>query len=473
MEMERRKKLLAKNTIILALGNICTKGIMFIMTPLLTRWLPTEDYGAFDLMTTYVSLVIPLVTLDIGEAAFRFLLDCKCDEERNTIIGNTTKIYILGIPIIGVLLAFATVLFPNKKYYIFLFMIIFGGELVYEYFTMLLRGVKKLNIYAMASIIYVFVMAVSAFIYIKVLDWQLAGIIIAYVTGYFFSIIYMGVAGDLFDHLFQSKLDLKIIKRFLAYSVPLLPNALSWWVVNVSDRTIISAVLGTSYNAVYAIACKIPNLAQSLFGVFHLSWIQSASESVGDTDRDAFYNDIMNKVVKIVCSLVSCMLATNFIFFEFIFPVEYRMGYYLVPILSLAIIFSMLAQFLGGIYIAKKNTKKNGITTSVAAIANITSHLLMIRFTGIYAAALSTLLSYVVLFIARILDIQKKNKLYFERKNLVILFFLVYQVAVSYLNLLWLNYVDLLLTCLFIIWCNRDFSQKIVRKIIMKLGDGI
>lgn len=465
--MERRKRLLARNTAILALGNICTKGIMFILTPVLTRWLSAEDYGTFDLMTTYVSLVIPLMTLDVGEAAFRFLLDSKDIEERNAIIGNTRKIYIISIFIIVSLFILAAVIFPDRKYYIVLFVSLFLSEMIYEYFMMLLRGLKNLNSYVVASVVYVFVMAVSAFFYIKVLDWRLAGLIMAYVTGYFASIIYMGVAGHLFG-LFQMKTDLGLIKRFLAYSVPLLPNALSWWVVNVSDRTIISAVLGTSFNAVYAIACKIPNLANSLFSVFHLSWIQSASEAVGDTDRDAFYSDIMNRIIKMVCCLVSGILATNFIFFEFIFPEEYRMGYYLVPILSIAIAFSMLSQFLGGIYIAKRNTKKNGITTSIAAGVNFASHILLIKFMGVYAAALSTLFSYVALFITRILDIRKNSKLHFDRKNLPIIFFLFYLAAASNLNLLWLNYVHLLLTGLFVIWCNHDLIQRMVGKIAVK-----
>lgn len=63
---------LMKNTILLSLGAILTKGLSFILVPFFSRWLTTEDYGTFDLMGTYVSLLIPLITVACGEAIFRF-----------------------------------------------------------------------------------------------------------------------------------------------------------------------------------------------------------------------------------------------------------------------------------------------------------------------------------------------------------------------------------------------------------------
>ena len=77
--MNREKKLF-KNTIILTIGTICTKGILFIMTPFFTRWLSQEDYGVFDLITTYIALLIPLTSLEIGHASFRLLMDNRNKE---------------------------------------------------------------------------------------------------------------------------------------------------------------------------------------------------------------------------------------------------------------------------------------------------------------------------------------------------------------------------------------------------------
>lgn len=43
------------------------------------------------------------------------------------------------------------------------------------------------------------------------------------------------------------------------YSLPLIPNAILWWVMQVSDRYILTLFLGVAANGLYTVAAKIPN----------------------------------------------------------------------------------------------------------------------------------------------------------------------------------------------------------------------
>ena len=79
-------KELAKNTIIIVIGKICTQFISFFLIPLYTSYLQTTDYGTVDLINTYISLLIPIVTLQLEQATFRFLIDVRNDEEKKGII---------------------------------------------------------------------------------------------------------------------------------------------------------------------------------------------------------------------------------------------------------------------------------------------------------------------------------------------------------------------------------------------------
>lgn len=54
-----KNKELAKNTIIIFLGKVCTQLISFLLLPLYTACLTTSDYGTVDLIITYVSLLVP------------------------------------------------------------------------------------------------------------------------------------------------------------------------------------------------------------------------------------------------------------------------------------------------------------------------------------------------------------------------------------------------------------------------------
>ena len=69
--MSRERKLV-KNTAIVALGQIGTKFISFFLLPLYTAVLSTEEYGTVDLLNTYVSLLIPIILLQMDQAIFRY-----------------------------------------------------------------------------------------------------------------------------------------------------------------------------------------------------------------------------------------------------------------------------------------------------------------------------------------------------------------------------------------------------------------
>ena len=51
-----KKKQLAKNTIIIFFGRVCTQLISFFLLPLYTSYLATKEYGTVDLIQTYVTL---------------------------------------------------------------------------------------------------------------------------------------------------------------------------------------------------------------------------------------------------------------------------------------------------------------------------------------------------------------------------------------------------------------------------------
>ena len=72
-----REKQLAKNTLIISFGTFLPKLISLITLPLITGYLTKEEYGQYDLITTLVFLVLPIATIQIQSAAFRFLIDCR------------------------------------------------------------------------------------------------------------------------------------------------------------------------------------------------------------------------------------------------------------------------------------------------------------------------------------------------------------------------------------------------------------
>ena len=80
--MLNQKNNLFKNTVIIGIGTICTKILGFIMLPLYTLWLSPEEYGEYDLTVSYISLIIPFITMQLEQAIFRFIKRNKDDSFR-------------------------------------------------------------------------------------------------------------------------------------------------------------------------------------------------------------------------------------------------------------------------------------------------------------------------------------------------------------------------------------------------------
>ena len=79
--MSRRKEIV-KNTAILTIGKMCTQFVSFLLLPLYTALLSTEEYGIVDLFTTYMALILPLVCWQLDQGIFLFMIDCREDETK-------------------------------------------------------------------------------------------------------------------------------------------------------------------------------------------------------------------------------------------------------------------------------------------------------------------------------------------------------------------------------------------------------
>ena len=63
---------------IYAIGTIGAKLIAFALMPLYTFFLAKEEMGYFDLSITIIMLMVPFITFDLRDGAFRYLIDKEC-----------------------------------------------------------------------------------------------------------------------------------------------------------------------------------------------------------------------------------------------------------------------------------------------------------------------------------------------------------------------------------------------------------
>lgn len=463
-----KKNNLYKNTAFLMIGTFLNKGLQFVMIPIFSRWLSTEDYGSFDLFCTYVSLMIPVVTLACGEAIFRFGVEQDTIKGKAKPISNGAAIvFINSLILLGILAVIYAV--SGWKYTMPFFFMAFG-EILNNYLQGYMRAIRKLNIYSFCTAFSTLSIAIASTFFVLVLKMGLSGLIWGYAVGYLMGDL-MIACGTKYKKYFDFRLiSWSGVKELLSYSYALIPNNISWWIINVSDRSIINVFLGAAFNGIYAIASKVPNLASAIFGVFSISWQETASDMVNSEDRDAYYSHIFNMMCRLLLPMCAGIIACNFILFGVIFDIKYDTARFYTPILVSSVVFGSLSQFFGGIQISLKRPKANGVTTMLGAVVNLIVHLSLIKFVGLYAAALSTIVSNIVIVFLRAYLLRKDVKFTLDSKMTIYILIYAYFIVMAYIRLpLILSVFNLALAAVYFILLNRDTINQVLKKLKIKV----
>ena len=278
------------------------------------------------------------------------------------------------------------------------------------------------------------------------------------------TIIYLLIVTKIWKYISLKCVDKKLLKEMLVYSIPLIPNSLSWWIINVSDRFIIKLMLGVEANAIYAVANKIPSIYSLFYNGFNLAWQESAS--LDSKDNKMYYQNIFTSLSKFLMSGLLILISILPIIFKLLVIGDYNESYYQMPILCISLLFSSLSAFLGGIYIATKNSKKLGISSFMASLTNIIINFVLIKKIGLYAASFSTLVSFLILTLYRYYDIKKLCYLKINIRLLMIFILSLSIVVFGYYNKnLYFLLINIILSNSIFVIFNKEIMQAMIHKV--------
>lgn len=410
---------LAQNTLILMIGKICTQCVGFFMMPLYTAVLSTSDYGAADLIITYISLFSPLISLQFEQGLFRHLLDCRDDiSKQKSLCSSVMLANIIQIAAFTVLcLILGSVIKSNLLVYLYVLIIL---QIMQGTLLQVARGIDKTHIYTIASFIHALIHVGGNVILVGVIKIGLPGLLISMIIAGIVSLLYLTIRIHIWNYLdFKSCNKDKLIS-LAKYSIPLIPNQLAWWVINASDRTIVSFFLGTGANGIYSVANKFSSIYITFYNYFNMSWTESVSISINDKDSNEYIQKMCNSFINLLAALCIGIIACMPFVFPVLVNVSYNAAYNHIPILMIAVFFQALQGLYSAVYVALKKTKEIAKTSVFSAIINILVNLVLIKFIGIYAASISTLVAFLAMCIYRYFDIKRYITFIIYKKNMLL-----------------------------------------------------
>lgn len=466
MSKSKKAKDLSINTLLFTISNFGTKVISFLLVPLYTYVLSTKDYGNLDLVATTVQLLVPIMTLNIQDAVLRFCLD----KEYNPVQAAKVGLRVAGIAtaILGVclLVVYNLPFFPLSIMYSVYLYLMFITNAFNNIFSMYLKAVNKIKLLVFCGILNTLLTCSLNILLLLVFKLGVLGYLIANISGTAIAIIIMALgSGGLRLHSVQ--IPKGLFKAMSLYSLPLVANAIAWWLNNASDRYILAFFCGAAVNGVYAVAYKIPTILSTVQSVFYNAWSISAITEFDKEDSDGF---IGNVYMTYSCvSLIGCsaLLIGNIFIARLLYANEFFNAWKYVPPLLVGTVFNGIALFEGCIFTAVKNTKAVSITTVLGAIVNTICNFVLIPFIGALGASIATMVGYIAIWIIRTFQMRKIIRIKADWGSQIIGFTVILtQCAIA---LIFKQFYWQLPFILILVISQKNYLQKVMSTVIRKV----
>ncbi|SEK63856.1 Membrane protein involved in the export of O-antigen and teichoic acid [Butyrivibrio sp. ob235] len=409
---------LIKNTGILFFARMCTQLVSFLLLPFYTSLLSTEEYGQADIYITLSMIIIPFLTMQLEMALFRYYISSKNDDEKK---GVVSCVFTMVAAVLFVVICIYSIIFRfvsiDYKWYL---MGYYLSLAIYNVLVQLCRAQGKNKVYGMASFLVSFIAIVLNILLIGYVGLRVSGIILSYIIAYMISCIYMVFRTNAIGHFDLTKVKTRQCKKYLSYSSPLIANQISSWIINYSDRIIVTKVWGVGVNGIYAVANKFSNATNSFWGTYNVAWTENAVRCIDDPDANDYISSVLTVSFNLYLVAITGILSILPFVFSLLVKHAYLESYNYIPMLLLASFFSGMAAMVGSIYIAMEKTKMVSVTTFFAAICNITVHIVLLRTCYLYAAAISSFVAFLLLFLYRLIFIRRYRDITIKMSKVIL-----------------------------------------------------
>lgn len=435
-----KNKALIIGTIIYAIGNFGTKFLSFLIVPIYTYYILPTDMGKYDLLLTTVGLLSPIITMKISDATYRWIInDTKNLKEY---ISATYQILFLNTIICSILLLIFNNFFPIWNCYYFIVILVLDRAL--ECLQKLLRGLKNQKLFVISGLTYTTIFLTLNLIRICYFK---EGVIVLLENTIISQILTILLILFFEKNLLYFNLNKKyyfLQKQMLKYSIPLVPSALSWWIMGASDRYLIYYFLGSEANGIYAVAHKFPTILQTIFVMFNNSWTDLVLAKLERTKEDEEYvEEIFEKLYKFVFGITCILIPWTKLVMNIILENQYKIASLYISFLYLGMIFQGFSSFYSIGYLKGKNTKGAAITGLYGAIINLIVNYSLMFYLGLFAASISTFLGFFIMWLTRVKDSKELFPIKINIKKFSLYFILTLIIAIITIKTNWI--VDLII----------------------------
>lgn len=375
-----------------------------ITLPALTKSYTSEIYGVWIQVNVTVDLISPLLSLQLGLSAVRFL----SGEENRAIRRQSLGAMLLAIigfiaivSIAGTLFSkqLSAILFNSTTYvtYISLLVIWTVFNALFNFFIAYLRARRKVREVSIIQVA-ITLMKMVAILVLANAASSLELIIISMIALQIAFALYIFVM--IIREVGFPLPNLTGLRTLLAFSVPQMPVIVLLWIISLGDRYFITHFLGLSQNGIYSPSSILAGLTALfyapisfvLFPLISKLWRQERSKDL----KSYFENSIKFFLTLAIPGAVGITILSQPLL-KILTTSEFLAGEQIVLLLTIGAIFLGIYHINSNLIMLEKQAKFLPVMTAIAAITNVIMNILLVPRIGILGAAVSNCASYLVL----------------------------------------------------------------------------
>lgn len=392
---------------IYAVGTLGAKVLTFLMVPLYTFFVPNPaDFSYFDNSLTATFLLSALVTVDLRDGVFRFLLDAPDDATRQRVVTATTRV-LAHLLLVSLCVQIGLACVIHIRYWPLVLLLLLG-IIVNDVYSQMLRGLGLNKMFAGMGLATAGLIVLLSVALVGWLHMGIAGIFIANAAARLLPALVVELWLRPASRQVSWQLPWRDTARtLLHYTLPLLPTVLIWWVLTFGDRWFVRWFVGAEANGVYAVAARLTGVIYTFTIIIQQAWQETAILQYGSADRDRFFSQVFAAFIYIISLIVIAFVVMLKLCYGWLVEAHYATSIdYVFPMAMTAALFS-LASFLEMGYQCACDTRRALVPSVITGILNVLLNLVLAPLMGVWGVIAASLGTFSFLVIYRYFDTRR------------------------------------------------------------------
>lgn len=393
-------------SIVYTLASLFSRGLAIITTPIFTRIMPTDQVGVVSLFQSWASIIGTVATLALTSGGFQLSLR-EFGKERDRYVSSVlTLTTLMGVLLMAVY-AFAPGFWndvtglPTPLMVLMLLYLLFSPaqdfwllRQRYEY------KYKVAGLFTFVSALISSIVAVYAVIRASQSGVQELGAVRLFAT-YSISISCSFVIWIAILLKGKTLYSGQFWKFSLSLSLPLIGNSIASQVLDVSDRTMISSMVGNDAVGIYSTLYTVSSLSLIVWTAINSSFIPYLYENMGDPQKTDKLRTLSSGILALfsVIAFLATMLAPEIV--RILATEQYYEAIYIMPPIAAGVFFTAVSNMYSNLLIYFRKTQFIMVSSALAAVLNVVLNYVGIRQFGYIAAAYTTMIAYIVLGVSQ------------------------------------------------------------------------